>query len=223
MLLHLAERLDVPLRERNAMLLAAGYAPVYAERLLDDAAMAAARQAIERVLTGHEPYPALALDRHWNLVRGNASLGLLLDGVADPALLAAPVNVLRLGLHPKGLAPQIANLTEWRLHLLERLRHQTAVTGDAVLAGLLRELAAYPATVEHTTGPGTVAAEHAGLYVPLELVTKAGLLTFFSTTTVFGAPADVTLSELALEAFFPANAETKERLARLAAGGTAGA
>ncbi len=222
MLLHLAERLEVPLRERNVMLLAAGYAPMYAERPLDDAAMAAARQAIERVLAGHEPYPALAVDRHWNLLQGNATLGLLLGGVADRALLAPPVNVLRLGLHPKGMAPHIGNLAEWRLHLLERLRHQIAATGDAVLADLLQELVAYPAEEDAAAKAATAPADHGGVFVPLTLMTEAGLLTFFSTTTVFGAPADVTLSELALEAFFPVNAETKERLGRLAAGMAAG-
>lgn len=222
MLVHLAERLEVPLRERNAILLAAGYAPIYAERPLDDAAMAAARQAIERILAAHEPYPALAVDRHWHLVQGNAATGLLLKGVSDPGLLAPPVNVLRLGLHPKGMAPAIVNFMEWRLHILERLRHQVAVTGDPALTKLMAELSAYPvaetpAAQALQAAPPLAPAEHGDLFVPLELMTEVGLLTFFSTTTVFGAPADVTLSELALEAFFPANAETKERLGRLAA------
>ena len=146
MLLHLAERLEVPLRERNAMLLAAGYAPVYAERSLEDPAMAAARQAIELVLKGHEPYPALAVDRHWNLVAANAALAPMLAGVADRALLEPPVNVLRLSLHPRGLAPRIANLAQWRAHLLDRLRRQIVVTSDPVLADLLREQRPIPST-----------------------------------------------------------------------------
>jgi transcriptional regulator with XRE-family HTH domain len=221
MLLHLAERLDMPLRERNAMLLAAGFAPVYAERTLEDPAMVAARAAIELVLKGHEPFPALAIDRHWNLVAANAALAPMLAGVADRSLLEPPINVLRLSLHPEGLAPRIANLVEWRTHLLDRLRRQTAVTSDSVLADLLRELSAYP--VNDTlavldAGPPT---DHAGVLVPLQLVTEAGLLSLISTTTVFGTPRDITLSELALEAFFPANAETAAILRRLSAAGVA--
>jgi transcriptional regulator with XRE-family HTH domain len=215
MLLHLAERLDMPLRERNAMLLAAGFAPVYAERTLEDPAMVAARAAIEQVLMGHEPFPALAIDRHWNLVAANPALGPMLAGVADRSFLEPPINVLRLSLHPEGLAPRIANLVEWRAHLLDRLRRQIAVTSDPVLADLLQELSAYPvndtlAAVD--AGPPT---DHGGVLVPLQLVTEAGLLSLISTTTVFGTPRDITLSELALEAFFPANAETAAILRRL--------
>lgn len=221
MLLHLAERLDVPLRERNTMLLAAGFAPVYAERTLEDPAMVAARGAIELVLKGHEPFPALAIDRHWNLVAANAALGPMLAGVADRSLLEPPINVLRLSLHPEGLAPRIANLGEWRAHLLDRLRRQIAVTSDPVLADLLRELSAYP--VDDTlaalhAGPPT---DHGGVLVPLELVTDAGLLSLISTTMVFGTPRDITLSELALEAFFPANAETAAVMRRLSPTGLA--
>jgi len=213
MLMHLAERLDVPLRERNAMLLAAGYAPVYAERPLAAPEMTAARQAIELVLKGHEPFPALVVDRHWQLVAHNAALAPLLT-VVDATLLQPPVNVLRLSLHPQGLAPRIANLAEWRAHLLERLRHQIAATQDPVLAELLKELAAYPA---HGTLAAIHAAppvDHGGVLVPLSLVTDAGLMSFISTTMVFGTPRDITLSELALEAFFPANAETAEYMRR---------
>ncbi|MDQ0473483.1 helix-turn-helix domain-containing protein [Labrys wisconsinensis] len=217
MLLHLAERLEVPLRERNPMLLAAGYAPVYAERRLDDPAMKPAREAIELVLRGHEPFPALAVDRHWTLVSANAALGPLLAEVRDAALLRPPVNVLRLALHPAGLAPAIANLPEWRAHLLDRLRHQIAVGGDTVLSDLMRELAAYPVPALPVPRPAVPARDYAGVVVPLELVTRAGPLSFFSTTTVFGTPVDVTLSELALESFFPADAATAERLRALAA------
>jgi transcriptional regulator with XRE-family HTH domain len=215
MLLHLAERLDVPLRERNAMLLAAGFAPIYAERTLEDPAMAAARGAIELVLKGHEPYPALAVDRHWNLIAANAALAPLLAGVVERNLLAAPVNVLRLSLHPEGLAPRIANLVEWRAHLLDRLRRQAAVTGDPVLADLLQELSAYCVSGEREAPLTGTRTDQGGVFVPLKLVTEFGLLSFISTTTVFGTPRDITLSELALEAFFPADPETAALLRQL--------
>jgi transcriptional regulator with XRE-family HTH domain len=208
MLLHLAEQLEVPLRERNAMLLAAGFAPVYLERTMEDPSMAAAKLAIERVLKGHEPYPALAVDRHWNLVAANAALAPLLVDIAESRLLEPPVNVLRLSLHPGGLAPRIANFVEWRTHLLDRLRHQAAVTGDPALAELLREISAYPVSDEAMALDCGTYANLGGVFVPLKLVTKAGLLSFISTTTLFGTPRDITLSELALEAFFPADPET---------------
>src|SRR5687768_11982301 len=149
MILRLSEVLDVPLRERNVMLMSAGYAPRFGERPLDDPALDVARDAVRLVLRGHEPYPALAVDRHWTLVAANASLGPLLEGI-DPSLLAPPVNVLRLGLHPLGLAPRIANLAEWRDHLLTRLRRQVEDTGDAVLRALLEELSQYPASNAHS-------------------------------------------------------------------------
>ena len=214
---HLAERLDIPLRERNVLFLAAGYAPVFPERSLDDPALKPAREAIDLVLGGHEPFPALAVDRHWTLVAANRAVAPLLGGVTEASLLEPPVNVLRLALHPGGLAPHTANLPEWRTHLLERLRHQIAMTGDAMLSQLMQELLAYP---DKTTTPVRRLAQqrdYAGVVVPLELVTEAGLLSFFSTVTVFGTPVDITLSELALEAFFPANAETAAILRRLAA------
>jgi transcriptional regulator with XRE-family HTH domain len=213
MVLHLAERLEVPLRERNGLLLAAGYAPVFRERTLDDPALGPARQAIDLVLRGHEPFPAVAVDRHWTLVAANKAIAPLLAGVTDASLLEPPVNVLRLGLHPNGLAPHTANLAEWREHLLERLRHQITVTGDKALADLMAELSAYPAPAARRGAPH---ADYGGVVVPFELRTEAGLLTFFSTITVFGTPVDITLSELALESFFPANAETAEILRKLA-------
>jgi len=208
MLLHLAEQLEVPLRERNAMLLAAGFAPVYPERTLEDPSMAAAKSAIDRVLKGHEPYPALAVDRHWNLVAANAALAPLLGDIAESRLLEPPVNVLRLSLHPGGLAPRIANLVEWRAHLLDRLRHQCVVTGDPALVELLREISAYPVSDETKTPESGKHTDLGGVFVPLKLRTKVGLLSFISTTTLFGTPRDITLSELALEAFFPADSET---------------
>ncbi|MBB6485093.1 helix-turn-helix domain-containing protein [Rhizobium lusitanum] len=210
MLMHLAERLGIPLRERNPMLLAAGFAPVFRERKLDDPALAPARQAIDLILKGHEPFPALAVDRHWTLVAANAAVSPLLAGVVDTSLTEGPINVLRLSLHPQGLAPRIANLFEWRAHLLERLRQQIAATGDPELTKLLEELSAYPAPAAHRSN--TPERDFAGIAVPLELITGAGQLSFLSTTTVFGTPVDVTLSELAIESFFPANPQTAEAL-----------
>ncbi len=216
MVLHLAERLEVPLRDRNVLLSAAGYAPVFPERPLDDPALLAARQAIDLVLAGHEPYPALAVDRHWTLVAANAATHRLLAGL-DAALLQPPINVLRLGLHPAGLAPRTANLPEWRSHLLARLRRQIEITADPVLVALLRELQAYPAGQAASGKPGA-APDYGGVIVPFQLVSDFGILSFLSTTTIFGTPVDVTLAELALEAFYPADAATAEALRRLAAG-----
>jgi transcriptional regulator with XRE-family HTH domain len=213
MVLRLAERLDVPLRERNALLVAAGYAPMYRERPLDDPALAAAREAVQLILKSHEPYPALAVDRHWNLLAHNAVVLRLLAGV-DPALLQPPVNVLRLSLHPQGLAARIANLGQWRHHLLARLRQQVQATDDARLRALEQELRGYPAGAE--AGTTRLEGEVLGIAVPLRLRTPAGVLDLISTTTVFGSPVDVTLQELALETFFPANPFSAEALRRLA-------
>lgn len=213
MILHLAERLDVPLRERNVLLVAAGFAPAFPQRSLDDPALKAARKAIDLVLAGHEPYPALAIDRHWTLIAANGAVMRLLAGT-DPAMLQPPVNVLRLSLHPRGLAPRIANLPEWRAHLLARLRQQIDVTADPMLIDLLRELADYP--VPSSDRSSSPADREAMVAVPFQLVTEAGLLAFFSTTMIFGTPVDVTLSELAVESFFPADPATAEALGRLA-------
>ncbi len=209
MVLNLAERLELPLRERNAMLLSAGYAPIFPERSLDDPALQPARAAIDLVLKGHEPYPALAIDRHWTLVASNAAVPPLLADITEQTLLEPPVNVLRLSLHPGGLAPRIANLAEWRSHLLQRLRHQIDLTGDAGLARLLRELEGYHAPAVHRP---LAERSYAGIVTPLQLATPGGVLSFFSTTTVFGTPVDVTLSELAIEAFFPADHATAQAL-----------
>lgn len=217
MILRLAETLQVPLRARNSLLTAAGYAPVFAERPLDDPALAAARAAVDVVLKGHEPYPALAVDRHWTLVASNSMVPRLLQGI-DASLLQPPVNVLRLTLHPEGLAPRIANLGEWRAHLLDRLRRQIDATADSGLEELWRELRAYPGPTGVQSPPGR---DYAGVVVPFELRTPNGVLAFFSTTTVFGTPVDITLSELALETFFPANEATAEALRALAGGVTA--
>ncbi len=214
MVLNLCDRLEVPLRDRNMLLVAAGYAPVFPQRPLDDPALQRARAAVELVLKGHEPFPALAIDRHWTLVAANRAVAPLLAG-AQAGLLQPPVNVLRLSLHPEGLAPRIANLPEWRAHLLERLRQQIEITADATLIALREELRALPAPISRVP---PVPDRFAGVAVPLVLVTEAGTLSFLSTTTVFGTPVDVTLSEIAIESFFPADAATAQALQRLAAG-----
>jgi transcriptional regulator with XRE-family HTH domain len=214
MVLRLAQRLDVPLRERNALLVAAGFAPVFAERPLEDPALGPVREAIRIVLEGQEPFPTLAIDRHWTLVASNRVVPLMLAGV-DPELLRPPVNVLRLSMHPGGLAPRIANLPTWRAHLLERLRHQVELTGDPLLVELMREVRDYPAG-EPAGGVATAPAVPPGsVVIPLELAGEGGLLRFFSTTTVFGTPVEVTLAELAIESFFPADEATAEAMRRL--------
>jgi len=213
MLLHLAEQLEVPLRERNAMLVAGGFAPVYPERPLDAPDLAAARRAVELILKGHEPFPALAVDRHWNLVSANSAAMAIL--AVDPELLAPPINVLRLSLHPKGLAPNIVNHAEWRAHILDRLRRQIDATADATLEALHAELKAYPAPPTAVGVPHGV--DYGGVAVPMKLRTEHGVLAFIGTITVFGTPTDVTLSELALETFFPADDFTAKALISLAA------
>ena len=205
MVLGLADHLEIPLRERNQMLLAAGYAPRFGSRSLDDPELSVIRAALGRVLDAHEPYPALAVDRAWNLVASNAALGPLLEGVSD-ALLAPPVNVLRLALHPEGLAPRIRNLAEWRGHLLHRLTREHAITGDPELGALRQELLAYPGP-EPERPPG--AAE---IMVELHVAAGEQELAFFSTVTTFGTALDVTVAELSIEAFFPADAATAQAL-----------
>jgi len=209
MVLRLAETLSLPLRNRNALLLAAGFAPAYRERGFDDPALGPAREAVQRILDGHVPYPALAVDRHWQMVAHNAVVPLLLGGVA-PELLAPPANVLRLSLHPGGLAPRIVNLGEWKRHLLDRLAGQIAASADPVLEALREELAGYPAPASKAPP-----IEASAILVPLQLESPAGRLSFFSTTTVFGTPVEVTLSEIAIESFFPADPETAEALRAL--------
>jgi transcriptional regulator with XRE-family HTH domain len=212
MVLRLADRLQVPLRERNRLLTAAGYAPLYAEHKLDDPALQAARQAVELVLRAHEPCPALAVDRHWNLVSQNRMLPLLLADL-PPELLAPPLNVLRLSLHPKGLAPRIVNLASWRAHLLHRLLQQVQASADPMLAALEDELRGYPAPP--LEGGQAVPAE-TSVYLPLQLRSSVGVLNFISTVTVFGTATDITLSELAMETLFPADAATMQALRQLA-------
>ena len=210
MILHLAQYLDVPLRERNALLVAAGFAPAFRERTLDAPALASARATIDLLLKGLEPYPALAVDRYWQLVASNQATLRLLGGVA-PELLEPPVNVLRLSLHPAGLAPRIRNLGQWRAHLLHRLHQQIDASHDPQLIALLRELHALPMP---GGTPGTDIAST--IAVPMQLEVDGHVLSMLSTTTVFGTPVDITLAELALEAFVPADATTAERLRAMA-------
>jgi transcriptional regulator with XRE-family HTH domain len=204
MVVRLAEHLDVPLRERNELLLAAGYAPAYPESGLDDEELSAVREAVQRLLKAHEPYPAVAVDRHWELLDGNAGIPLITAGAAAH-LLEPPINALRLSLHPEGMAPRIANLAEWRAHLLGRLRREVAATRDPQLQSLLSELSSYPGDdagrVPDVPAPGAIV-------VPLRLRHEHGELAFMSTVTTFGTPLDITVSELSIEAFFPADDRT---------------
>ncbi|MEV0808007.1 helix-turn-helix transcriptional regulator [Micromonospora sp. NPDC050200] len=210
LVLRLADQLDVPLRERNALLLAAGYAPVYSHAPLGSPELGPVLDAVHRVLRAHEPYPAVAVDRHWDLVAGNAPLALLTDGAAAH-LLRPPVNALRLTLHPQGMAPRITNLGQWRAHLLARLRRQAALTGDAALAALHEELLGYPGPSAPDPAPGP-----ADVVVPLRLRHDGGELRLLSTVSTFGTPLDVTVEELSVESFFPADDATAARLRRTA-------
>lgn len=210
MILRLAEQLEIPIRERNALLMAGGFAPIYSERPMDDPDLTAARQAIDLFLERQKPYPAFAMDRYWKVVASNSALPELYEG-CSAALLARPVNGMRLTLHPEGMAPNIVNLAEWRAHLLERLRHEIAVTADPALSVLLHEVLRYPMPAEETKTHETLAPN--AVMVPFRVRTRVGVLSFFTTSTVFGTPIDVTLSELMLEHFYPADAET-DRLVR---------
>jgi transcriptional regulator with XRE-family HTH domain len=211
MVLHLADRLEVPLRERNELLLAAGFAPQYAARDFDDPALREVRDAVSRVLAAHEPYPAIAVDRYWNLIASNEALGPFLDGVA-PELLVPPVNTIRLALHPDGVARRIINFGEYRGDLIERLGRAARLTGDPELAALHEEMLGYPGPDAPSGAPGGPEPGVAAVAVGLRLAPAPGSdapeLSFFSTITTFGTAVDVTVSELALEAFFPADAQT---------------
>jgi transcriptional regulator with XRE-family HTH domain len=204
MILRLSEQLDVPLRERNALLLAGGYAPAYPEHSLDEPELARLRVALRQILTGHEPYPALVVNRWWEMLDGNAAVAVLTDG-CDLALLTPPVNALRVSLHPDGMASRIANLPEWRAHILERLHRQVQATRDPRLAELLAELSSYP-------GGEAERPELTDVAVPLRLRHDGKELAFFSMTAVVGAPLDVTVAEVAIESFYPADADTAEAL-----------
>jgi transcriptional regulator with XRE-family HTH domain len=210
MVLKLAERLDVPLRERNVLLVAAGFAPAFPQRSLDDPALKSARAAIDLVLKAHEPNPALAVDRHWNLVSANRMVAPLLEGIPE-RLLGQPFNVLRLSFHPEALAARTVNLAEWCGHLLERLHRQCETTADPELVKLYHDLKAFP--IPARAGP----LSPDNVAIPFKMRLDGDVLSFFSTTMIFGTPVDITLSELALETFFPADDLTAERMRNMAA------
>jgi transcriptional regulator with XRE-family HTH domain len=208
LVLHLAEHLDVPLRDRNSLLLAAGYAPVYRETSLDANEMAPVRDAIDKILTGHEPFPAVVVDRRWDLVSGNRpAMAILTEGVA-PQLLEPPVNTLRVSLHPDGLARRIRNFGEYSAHLVHRIDRQAVISADPALMELADELRSYPGVVERATPPDTAEL----LFVPLVLRSGDQELTFFSTIATFGTALDITAAELAIESFFPADESTATAL-----------
>jgi transcriptional regulator with XRE-family HTH domain len=212
MLLHLAQRLEMPLRERNRLLLAAGFAPVFGERTLDQPEMAPIRAAVERLLAAHEPYPAAAHDTRWTLVSANRGVEPLLEGI-DPQLLEPPANILRATLHPDGLAPRIINFAECSAQILRRLEREISVNGDPELVALYEELASYPGVT-----PDYEASDldlQGAVFVPLRLRYHAGELSFFTTVTSFGTPLDITVADLVIESFYPADASTAETLARL--------
>lgn len=207
MVLQLADQLDLSLRERNRLLMAAGYAPVYPETPLDEPSMSVIRAAVRKVLAGHEPYPAVVVDRGWNLVEANTSLGVLTD-LVSPSLLAPPVNVLRASLHPEGLAPHIVNLGEWRAYLLHRLRRQVEASGDPVLVELEEELSGYPGD-----DSGDVElAQVDNIVVPLRVRRGGRVLSMFTTVATFGTPLDITVAELSIESFYPADEATAREL-----------
>ncbi len=212
MVMQLTDRLEVPLRDRNVILNAAGYAAHFPQHPLDAPELHAAREAIDRILHGHLPHPALAVDRHWTLLSANAAATALMVGVA-PHLLDGDVNVLRLSLHPEGLAPRILNLGEWRGHVLARLGHEIERSADPKLAALRDELSAYPSPTSDRHRLPALKRDQ-DIAVPLRLKSDAGPLSFLSTTTVFGTAVDVTLSEVAIEAFFPMDPETTRAVAR---------
>lgn len=211
MILTLADRLEIPMRERNILLVAGGFAPVFPERDLASPELRGAREVIDLVLKGHLPYPAFAIDRRWNILASNQSLPRIYEGVAEE-LIRPPVNALRLTLHPDGMAPRVINLEEWRAHVLARLRAQIAVTADDELADLYAELKSYGG--DDGAADGEV---RAGPLIPFRLATEVGPMSFLTTTMVFDTPLDVTLSELIVECFFPADAETAERVRTMSA------
>jgi transcriptional regulator with XRE-family HTH domain len=212
MLLRVLEQLRIPFREQNRLLLAAGHAPAFPERSLDDPGLAPVRAALDRILTAHEPNPAVVFDRAWNLVAANSVMLALTEGAdIDPTLLEPPVNVLRVGLHPRGLAPLIVNLGDWRAHFLGRLERQVALTGDDELAALLEEVAGYPASEPaRDPAPERLEGEVLG---PLRVrAPDGGELSFLGMFATFDTPFEVTTSELAIELLFPADRATAEAL-----------
>jgi len=221
MILRLCDHLGVPLREQNKVLLAGGYAPAHPEHGLNEPAMAEVSAAIEAILAAQMPFPALVIDAGWDLVSANDAIYSMLGGVA-PRLLEPPVNVIRLTLDPEGLAPRIVNLDEWRDHLLRRLHREYDASADPRLADLLAELEGPPGNTGHRSGPASAQthpnSDIPGLVVPLRLrmgdAAGGTTLSLLSTTTVFGTPREVTLSELAIEAFYPADQQTRDLIVR---------
>ncbi|WP_433663314.1 helix-turn-helix domain-containing protein [Nocardia sp. CA-128927] len=216
MVLRLCEALEVPLRDRNTLLLAAEYAPAYRESSLDDVNLTSVRSALETMLTAHEPYPAVVVDRLWNVVTGNAAMGVLMHGIPDHLLLPQP-NVYRLVLHPDGLAARLANRVQVRELFLERLARQVGANGDAQLTALYDEVSRYPQLSDPPDQPKVDAAQPSPFEVPIRIRTPMGEMSMFSTMATFGAPADVTLSELAIELFYPLDEFTAAALRELAA------
>jgi transcriptional regulator with XRE-family HTH domain len=241
LILRLSEELDVPLRERNVLLLAGGFAPAYPEHGLDAPPLSAVTEAMRQVITAHMPNPALAVDGHWELIDANDAVSLLTEGTAAE-LMEPPVNVLRLSLHPDGMAPRILNLEQWRQHVLFRLRRQADRSGDPFLHELYEELSGYPGgggadaarVADGARGAGGVrevggaarkeangAGEAADVVLPMRLRVGDAELSFLSTTTVFGSPLDVTVAELAIESFYPADAATAAAMLALSPIGSA--
>jgi transcriptional regulator with XRE-family HTH domain len=210
MIIRITEQLDVPLRERNTMLLAGGYAPAYPQHGFGEPELASVRAGLRRVLTAHDPNPAVLINRWWELVEQNNAVSVLVQDVAQE-LLVPPVNVLRISLHPDGMAPRIRNLPQWRAHLLAQLRRRAGALGDPKLAGLYQELSGYPGGEDHRVSPSEVV-------LPLRYQVGDRELSFFSISAVVGTAADVTVEELAIEAFYPADAATSAALAAMAAG-----
>jgi transcriptional regulator with XRE-family HTH domain len=214
LVLRLAEELEIPLRERNTLLVAAGFAPVFRERSFHDPCFDPVRSILDLTIENHKPFPAYVIDRHWTVVASNAAVPELYVGVA-PALVRPPINGIRLMLHPQGMAPRILNYATWREHLLAQLRRQVHLTADPFLEGLLREVLSYPHP-EGAEQPRDAAGE--SIAIPLEVQTGIGRLSFLSATTVFGTPVDVTLEEIALEMLYPADAFTAKAVRDAAAG-----
>jgi len=208
----LAEHLDVPLRERNTLLLSAGFAPRFTQTPLDDPAMVSTTAALRRLLDTHEPYPGLVLDRHWNVVLANRAAGLMV--AALPAeLTGPPVNVFRASLHPDGLAAVTSNFDDWATYLLTQLHRLVVVAGDRDLADIEAEVTAYPNVAElRRRRDWTTPTEPPALLIPCQLRTGDMELSLFTTLTTFGTPRDITLDELAIELFFPADDATKSTL-----------
>jgi transcriptional regulator with XRE-family HTH domain len=214
MILRLAEQLEIPLRERNVLLTAAGFAPVFPERALDDESLTAARRAVDLILNGLEPNPSFAVARHWTLVAANKAANIFMAEV-DSSLLEPPVNILRICLHPKGFTPQVVDYAQWRKNVLEYLNRQVETTADSFLTELYDELKSYPKPRLSGNNLATKEVDYSGFAIPLRLMTKEGELSFISTVTVFGTPVDITLSELAIESFFPADEKTAEIMNRI--------